>query len=227
MKVQIYSDFRCPFCYIGKRHLEQAIEKSGLEVEIEMMSYELDPTIQPDPSETVAQHIAKKYGISEDEAKSNNTRVVFMAKEAGLNYDFDRVIDVNTLSAHRVFQKAKEVGVGNAFAELGMSGYFEKGLNLDDEATLVELGLQAGMTADAVKEALNHDEYAYQVRQDEQLAQQIGVQGVPYFVMDNKVSLSGAQPVDTFIQAMKYTASLQTPLQQEDNLTCEDGSCEI
>lgn len=227
MKVQIWSDFRCPFCYIGKRHLEAAIKDLGKDVEIEMMSFELDPNYEGANGETVAEHIAAKYGISVAEAQANNKRVVDMASSVGLNYNFDTMIDNNTFKAHKVLQLAKLKGVGNAFTEIGMSALFEHAKDLGDDETLVALGLEAGLLEADIRAALASDEYALKVRQDEQWAQMIGAKGVPHFVFDDKVSLSGAQPIETFKQAMNYVATLEPAVTQDDDLMCTDDSCAI
>ncbi|CAM3638888.1 DsbA family oxidoreductase [Erysipelothrix sp. HDW6B] len=232
MKIQVWSDFRCPFCYIGKKHLEEAIQKSGRDVQIEMMSFELDPDHTPSAHESMAEHLAHKYGISVAEAEENNARVVSMAKSAGLNYDFDRLIDVNTFVAHKVFQLAKLKGVGNEFVEVAMSGHFESGKDLSDLETLIAMGESVGLERIAIENAVNSDDFAISVRQEEQFAQMVGAKGVPHFVFDNKVSLSGAQPVDTFMQAMDYVDNLEPTVEamdtsNNDDVSCTDGSCTI
>lgn len=227
MKVQIWSDFRCPFCYIGKRHLEEAIKASGRDVEIEMMSYELDPEFEGSPNESVHEHLAKKYGMSVAEAKANNDRVTSMAANVGLKYDFDTMIDVNSFKAHKVFQLAKLKGVGNEFSEVGMSDHFEKGLDINDDTVLVEAGKTVGLSEDDVLKAIQSDDFGLKVRQEEQWSQMIGAKGVPHFVFDDKVSLSGAQPIETFIQAMDYVATLEEEVTESDDLVCTDDSCAV
>lgn len=225
MKIQIWSDFVCPFCYIGKRHLEQALKESGRDdVEIEMMSYELDPDFVDQPGMSVDQMLANKYGMSLSEARSNNARVKEMAASAGLNYDFDAMKHSNTFKAHKVFQLAKIQGLGHEVSEKFLSGYFEKGAYLNDDEELVKLAVEAGMKEEDVRKALDSDEVGLKVRQDEQWSQMIGAKGVPHFVFDDKVSLSGAQPVETFKQALEYVENLP----KEENVgMCEDGVCKV
>lgn len=229
MKIQIWSDYRCPFCYIGKRNLELALNQIDGEFEVEMMSYELDPTFVPNGMSQV-EMLVKKYGMSEQEAKNNTDRIIAMAKQAGLNYDFDKVIDVNTVNAHKVSQYAKLKGVGNAFSESVLSAYFEKGLNIDDLSVLIKLGKNFGLDAEGITNAYSSDDYLLKVRQDEQWAQMVGVKGVPHFVLDNTVSLSGAQSVETFKDAIAFTKKeIEKKSQSEsnNNLMCNDDGCVI
>lgn len=209
MKIQVWSDFRCPFCYIGKRNLENAVKKSNKDIEIELMSYELNPNFEPIEGEgTYVQKLSKTLGISETKAQASTDHIQTMATQAGLNYDFESIIDVNSFKTHRVFQMAKNLGKGNEFFEKGMSAHFIEGLDISDEKVLVELAISVGIDETKVTEALTSDDIAYQVRNDQQHAQNIGVQGVPHFLIDNKVFVSGAQPVDAFLEAIEYVESL-------------------
>lgn len=224
MKIQIWSDFRCPFCYIGKKNLEKAIESLDGEFEIEMMSYELDPH-HIATGQSQAKMLSEKYGIGVEEAKTRLNHVLDMAAKAGLKYDFDSMVDVNTFNAHKVFQYAKEMGKGNDFNELVLSGYFEKGANIDSLDYLIDLGLSLGLEESGIRNAYQSDDYALKVRQDEQHAQTIGVRGVPHFVINDAVSLSGAQPPETFKDAIKYTVDYLEKVNA--SMICDDDGCEI
>lgn len=229
MKIQIWSDFRCPFCYIGKRNLEKAIEDLEGTFEIEMMSYELDPNFVPD-GKSMVESLADKYGISMEDAKANQKRVIDMAKQAGLNYDFDSLIDVNSLRVHKVFQFAKTKNLGNPFAERVLSAHFEQGLDMDDLETLITLGTEVGLHAPDIQHAFESDEYLYSVKQDVQWAQMVGVKGVPHFVLDNAVSLSGAQSPETFKDAIAFTIEQTKKLSQfgaKNDTVCDDEGCAI
>lgn len=229
MKIQIWSDYRCPFCYIGKRNLELALQELNDEYEIEMMSYELDPNFVPSGMSQV-EMLTKKYGMSELEAQTNIQRIINMAKQAGLNYDFDMIIDVNTVNAHKVSQYAKLKGKGNAFSEKVLSAYFEQGLNIDDINVLIALGQEVGLDAEGITKAYASDDYLLKVRQDEQWAQMVGVKGVPHFVLDNTVSLSGAQSIETFKDAIAFTKKeieKKSQSRSNNNLMCNDEGCAI
>lgn len=226
MKIQIWSDFRCPFCFIGKRHLERALEELNLDAEFELMSYELDRNT-PDHTDIGAiEGLAIKYGISIEEARDRMDAVVRMAADTGLHYDFDNLIDVNSFKAHRVLHVAKQKALGNDFANAVMSAHLEKAKNINDDDTLIEIGESVGLTREDVTHALEADEVAMNVRQEQQLAQMVGVQGVPFFLIDGKLSLSGAQPVEVMKQALNYAQEMQT-VPSFDGPVCTDDSCEI
>ena len=224
MKVQIWSDFVCPFCYIGKRHLEQAIKELGQEVEIEMMSYELDPNYVDQLGLGYHELLAQKYDISYEEAKAKNEYAGKMAAAVGLNYNFEKMKYSNTFKAHKVFQLAKEKGIGNEVAEAFMEGFFTNGAYLNDDATLVKLGVENGLNKEEILSVLKDDSYGLKVRQDQQWARSINAKGVPHFVIDDKVSVSGAQPVTVFKQALSHVALLNAT---DEGALCTDEGCEI
>lgn len=232
MKIDIWSDFACPFCYIGKRHLEKALENYE-DVELVFHSYELDPTTSVDFYSDANQMLADKYGMSYEEAKQNNGRVIDMAKQAGLHYDFEKIKITNTVNAHRVAQFAKTKGLGNVFVEATLHAYFSDGAYLNDEETLVNLGTSVGLDADDVRRVFQSDEFLTEVRQDQAQAKAIGITGVPFFVIDEKYGVSGAQPIAVFEEVLEKvgaTPKKATPLQMMGDTQapgCEDGACEI
>lgn len=225
MKVQVWSDFVCPFCYVGKRHLEEAIKELGQDIEVEFMSFELDPQYRDNPDLNIHEMLAQKYNISVEEARLNNERVGAMAAQVGLNYDFDAMKYTNTFNAHKVFQYAKFKGLGNEYSEKLMDAYFSKGVYLNDLDALIELGVTVGLDAEGIKNAFESDEFGLSVRQDEQWAQMIGARGVPHFVIDDQVSLSGAQPVETFKSALQHVENINA--QKNEAMMCSDGMCTI
>ncbi|URQ77446.1 DsbA family oxidoreductase [Erysipelothrix rhusiopathiae] len=225
MKVQVWSDFVCPFCYVGKRHLEEAIKQLDKDIEVEFMSFELDQNYVDNPDLNIHEMLAQKYNISVDEARMNNERVGSMAQSVGLNYDFDVMKYTNTFKAHKVFQYAKLKGLGNEYSEMLMDAYFSKGVYLNDLDALIEMGASIGLDAEGIKYAFESDEYGLSVRQDEQWAQMIGARGVPHFVIDDQVSLSGAQPIETFKSAIQHVETLNA--QKNDSMMCTDGVCTI
>lgn len=205
MKVEIWSDVMCPFCYIGKKRFEKAINSLGMEGEVDVVyrSFLLDPDLETDPSMNVTQHLAKKKGISLEEAQKMNEYVTGMAAEEGLTYDLGNAVVANSRNAHRLLHLAKSKGKQAEFKEALLRGYFEEGKNIDDLETLKELGKQAGLNPDEIETTFSSADFTEEVIQDIQRAQQIGVQGVPFFVINEKFALSGAQPTDTFKQALQ------------------------
>jgi predicted DsbA family dithiol-disulfide isomerase len=204
MKVEIWSDVMCPFCYIGKRRFENALAQfeNKDEVEIVWRSFQLNPTLQTDPSKNTIEHLAESKGWDMDYTRKTTDYVVNMAKELGLNYDFEKAIVANSFKAHRLLHLAKQNQVQNECEEKLFEAYFIHGKNIDDNDVLLELGLSLGIDLDAILDMLSSDAFASDVESDIYQAQQIGVQGVPFFVFDNKYAISGAQQSETFLAAL-------------------------
>lgn len=205
MKIEIWSDIMCPFCYIGKRHLEAALKAfPEKEVNIEWKSFQLDPEIVPQPGKNVYEYLAERKGMTVEASKQMHAGVVERAAEAGLDYHFEKAVISNSFDAHRVIQLAKTKGFGDAMEETFFKAYFTDGRDLNDPATLMELAVSAGLNALDVKEVLeNKNLFAQAVRNDIIEAQQIGVRGVPFFVFDRKYAISGAQPVEHFEETIR------------------------
>ncbi|MBN8695415.1 MAG: DsbA family oxidoreductase [Bacteroidetes bacterium] len=204
MKIEIWSDIMCPFCYIGKRRLETALAKfeNKEHVEIIWKSYMLNPTMKTDTGKNINRYLAEIKGWSIEQAKEMNTHVTNMAKEVGLTYDFDKAIVANSLKAHCLIQLAKTKNKGNEIEEHLFKAYFTEGKNVDDEKTLVELGKEIGLEESEVRLALRDLNYLSEVDKDIREAQQIGVRGVPFFVIDRKYGISGAQPESIFTETL-------------------------
>ncbi len=207
MKVEIWSDIMCPFCYIGKRHFEAALrEFPGREhIEIVWKSFQLDPSIPQEMPEAqnVYRYLAERKGISYEQSAQMHENVVRMAKNAGLDYHFDKAVVANSFRAHRMIQLAKTKGLGDQAEERLFSAYFTEGKNFGSPAVLSELGRDIGLSEADVQEALSNEKYADLVRADLEEAQEIGINGVPFFVFDRKYAISGAQPVAVFLQALE------------------------
>ena len=207
MKVEVWSDIMCPFCYIGKRHYEAALKQfaDSNNVEIVWKSFQLDPTTPEhfDKKMSVNEYLSERKGISVSQAKAMNDHVTQMAAAAGLKYDLDNAVISNSFKAHRVIQFAKTKGLGDAIEEHLFKAYFTERKDFGDTATLIELGKEIGLSEAEVNEALTNDDYAYKVKQDIQEAQTLGVSGVPFFVFDRKYGVSGAQPVEVFAQTLQ------------------------
>ena len=207
MKVEIWSDIMCPFCYIGKRHYEAAVKQfpQAEELKLEWHSYQLDPTIpkQMDEDLNVYQYLAQRKGVTEQEARKMHDGVMAMANAAGLDYNFDIAVVANSFDAHRMIQMAKSKGLGDEAEERLFRAYFAEGKNFADHEVLMELGKEIGLTEKDIQESLTNDEYAYKVNQDIQEAAAIGVRGVPFFVFNRKYGVSGAQPVSVFLETIE------------------------
>ena len=204
MKIEIWSDMMCPFCYIGKRRFEAALAQFPHkdQIEISWKSFQLNPDLVTQPGKNIHQYLAEIKGWSLDQAKSMNGQVTDMAKEAGLLYDFDKAVVANTYNAHRLLQLAKTKGKGDQAEERMFKAYFTDGLNLDDAETLMKLGAEIGLEASEVQQVINSQDFAENVDHDIQEAAHIGVRGVPFFVIDRKYAVSGAQQPETFLGAL-------------------------
>lgn len=236
MKVEIWSDIMCPFCYIGKRHFESALSEfaDSSNIEIVWKSFQLDPTIPQtfDKAPSVYQYLADKKGFSYEQSVQMHDRVIQMAKDAGLQYNFDIAVVANSFNAHRMIQIAKTKGLGDEAEERLFLAYFTQGKNFGLPEVLIELGKEIGLTEAEVKEALSNDAYADKVRADVQEAENIGVNGVPFFVFDRKYAISGAQPTQAFVQTLEKSfgewraANPKIELQVSDGPSCTpDGEC--
>jgi predicted DsbA family dithiol-disulfide isomerase len=209
MKVEVWSDIMCPFCYIGKRNYEKALSEfsNPSEVEIEWHSFQLDPMI-PKHSEkkvNVYQYLAEKKGMSYEKSAELHRALIQTAKVAGLDYHFDRAIVANSFDAHRMIQLAKTKGLGDEAEERLFRAYFTEGRDFGDHNVLVELGREIGLTETEIRAALDSEEFANKVEQDIDEAAALGIQGVPFFVFDRRYAISGAQPPELFLSTLQQS----------------------
>lgn len=236
MKIEVWSDFVCPFCYIGKRRLEEAINQFEHkdQVEVEFKAFELDPNSPLEPTMKIHESLAKKYGMSVDEAKRANENMAKQADSVGLQFRFDDMMPSNTFDAHRLAKYAKTVGKEKELTEKLLYAYFTENKQLSKKEVLVEIAESVGIErADAMKVLDDNTLYANDVRIDETIAQQYKITGVPFFVVNNKYGISGAQPMETFKNALEKVweeENANIPLQNLSSDTagvCTDDSCEI
>jgi predicted DsbA family dithiol-disulfide isomerase len=204
MKVEIWSDVMCPFCYIGKRKFEKALsEFSGKDqVVVEWKSFQLSPDMKTDPSKNTIQHLAESKGWTMDYTKSTINYVVNMAKEVGLNYDFEHAVVANSFDAHRLIQFAKSKGKGDAAEERLFKAYFTEGKNTADHSVLLSIAKEIGLDEAEAKAVLESQQFADQVKHDIAESEQLGVTGVPFFVIDRKYAVSGAQDSQVFLDSL-------------------------
>lgn len=204
MKVDIWSDIRCPFCYIGKKKFEKALEKFPHrdKVEVEWHSFQLDPGLKTQPDLDSVDYLAQVKGMPRDQVVQMHEHVNAAAKEVGLVFDFDRSIVANSFNAHRLIQLAKSQGLGDHAKEHLFRAHFTEGRNIDDANELRKIGVAVGLDPKAVDDMLASNAYAEKVQEDETVARHIGIRGVPFFVLNNKHALSGAQPPEVFLEAL-------------------------
>ena len=205
LKVQIWSDIMCPFCYIGKRRIEEALSlfEHKYTVEIEWKSFELDASFIASAEDSLVEHLAEKYRKDSDWAQTMLDNMTQNAKSAGLDFHFEKAVLANSHHAHRLLHLAKKHHLANELEELLFKAYLTEGKDLNNLNTLSEIGIIVGLEAEAVAEVLHSDRYSKEVKQDIQEANTIGVQGVPFFVFDNKYAISGAQPATAFLQTLE------------------------
>lgn len=205
MKVEIWSDVMCPFCYIGKRKFESALAQfeNRDDVEITWKSFQLNPDMKTDPNKSTLEYLAEVKGWSLDQAKSTTSYVTNMAKEVGLDYNFDKSVVANSFDAHRLIQFAKTKGKGDAAEERLFKAYFTEGKNTADHAVLTQLGTEIGLDAEAVRTMLAGTMYGSEVQNDIAEGEKLGLTGVPFFVVDRKYGVSGAQQPETFLNTLK------------------------
>jgi protein disulfide-isomerase len=206
-KIEIWSDILCPFCYIGKRKLEKALETfEGKEfLEIDWRSYQLDPDATSQPNTDVYDYLAQRKGQTRDWSVKMHEQVANTAKQEGLDYNFEKAIIANSYNAHRLIHLAKKYKLGDQAEETIFKAYFTEGKDIANKTTLIAIGKEIGLKEEEINEVLNSDKYGAEVRADIEEARNIGVRGVPFFVMDRAYAVSGAQPVEVFTETLEKT----------------------
>lgn len=233
MKIDIWSDIVCPFCYIGKRHLELALEQFPHrdEVEIVWHSFQLDPSAPAEVTEPSSQMLARKYGMPLEQARANQRALEQQAAGVGLEYHLETARTGNTFDVHRVIHLAAEQGLGDAAHERFMKAHFTDNEPVNDPEVLVRLATEVGLDQARVREVLSSQEYAEAVQADIAQARAYGARGVPFFVLAEAVGVSGAQPVEVFTRALDQAWATANPLQMVGDTTdgdaCEGDSCAV
>lgn len=204
MKIEIWADYACPFCYIGKTTLDQAIEKLGIkdEVEIVYKAFQLDPNAPKETTENTITHLSKKYRVPYSEAEKMVNNVVLHGKNVGLDLRFDLVRETNTFNAHRL---TKLVGKSNVTNELNKALYeahFTKGINISDDTNLIKIGESIGLDPKLVSELLASNQFETDVKRDIEEANRKNIHAVPYFLINGRTSIKGAQSLAFFVQAL-------------------------
>ena len=236
MKIEVWSDYVCPFCYIGKRRLEHALKQLGLEEKSEVIfkAFQLDPNTPVASDQSLLDGLASKFKVTKQEAENMMSNIEEQAKTVDLHYRVDRMKTSNTLDAHRLVKFAEKHNVEKEVTERLMHGYFVEGERIDTEEVLVGIATEAGLDAKKTKDMLHSDDFEDEVKKDIEEAQEIGVQGVPFFVINRKYAISGAQPTEAFVEAFKkiieeeeVTKPKLQVLGTDHGGQCDDGACDI
>lgn len=232
LRIEIWSDIACPWCYVGKRHLEAALARFPHrdEVEVVWRAFELDSTAPrvSDPSVSYIERLSRKYGTSAAQAETMIRRMTDVGAADGIEFRFDRARPGNTFDAHRVLHLAHDRGVQDAVKERFLRGYLTEGEAIGDPEVLVRLGAEAGLDAAEVRAVLAGDRYAREVRADETQARELGITGVPFFVLAGRYALSGAQPSDTILRGLERAyAELPAarPIPLAEGAVCGPDGC--
>ncbi len=232
MKVEVWSDFVCPFCYIGKRKFEAALQSFAHKADVEVVfkSFELSPDAKKDGNPDIHTYLATKYGMSRQQAVENTNHIAQQAKAVGLDFYFERTIQTNTFDAHRLAHYAAQQGKGIEMTDRLLKAHFTDGLHLGDHDVLADLAVEVGLNRDEVFNVLGGTEYTDDVHQDEQEAAQLGARGVPFFVINRKYGISGAQPTEVFLGTLQKAWEEEQPLAVIGNVdgdVCTDIGCVV
>lgn len=231
MKVEIWSDVVCPWCYVGKRRLETALAafEHRANVEVSWRSFELDPDAPAVREGDPVQGLADKYGMSRAQALAANARLTDMAAAEGLEFHLDTARRGNTFDAHRLIHLAGEKGIQDGVKERFMRAYFSENEAIGDGETLTRLAVEAGLDETDVKTVLTSGQYATDVIADEQQAAAYGISGVPFFVVDGRYGVSGAQSPDVLLQTLRtaYAEANPVTMVTTSGDVCEGDACAV
>lgn len=210
VRIDVWSDLVCPFCHVGRRRLELAVDEflagdPEREVEVTWHSYQLDRSAPAVVEGSNVDRIAEKYGRSREEMVAQHEAMAADAAAVGLDFQWDKVVGGNSFDAHRVLHLARARGLEKPVTDRLMRGWYSEGAALGDTDTLVRLAVEGGLGEKDVRETLGSDAYGYDVRADEATANQIGITAVPTFVLDQKFAVTGAQPVEGLVRALELT----------------------
>lgn len=226
MHIKIWSDIRCPFCYIGKKHFEAALEQfpHNDKVTIEWKSFELDPNLKTDTDTDAISHFVENKGIDKERAIMMFDNVTAMAAKAGIAFHLEQAIPANSLKAHRLLHFAKKQELAHLTKAALLQAHLCDGLNIDDVEVLADIAMEQGMDKQEVIDMLTSEAYIYDVRQDEMEARNLGISGVPFFVIDNTYGVSGAQPVSVFKESLEKAWEKH---QENIEVITTDASCDL
>lgn len=230
MKITYWSDYACPYCYIGETYLKQAIEHMGIgeQVEVEMKAFELDPDSSKAYTGTTVDRFAKKYCLSIQGAQAKIDSISKMGKYAGLDFHYAETRYTNTFDAHRLTKLAQKTdkALADRLSERLYKAYFSEGLELADHFVLLRIARYEGLDENEVRSLLATDEFAMDVRLDEQEADRYNIHGVPYFLLDGQLTIPGALPVESMEAALRQVMDAQKGADTQ-GMTCVPDGCRI
>jgi predicted DsbA family dithiol-disulfide isomerase len=214
MQVEIWSDIACPWCYVGKRRFETALAEfdHADEVQITWRSYELDPAAAAETPGDMAERLAAKYGMSVAQAREMEANMIATAAGEGLDYRLDIRRSANSFDGHRLIHLANERGLADAMKERLLAAHFTEGWLISDPEALVALASEVGLNPDEVRAMLAGDRFRAEVRADEEAAQQFGISGVPTFIVDRQLGVSGAQSPEVLLGLLQQGWEQRTPV---------------
>ncbi|MDQ0781788.1 DsbA family protein [Chryseobacterium sp. W4I1] len=233
MKIEIWSDVMCPFCYIGKHNFEQALEKLPFknEVEVEWKSFQLDPSLDVAQTQNTIEYFKEKKGFPEAQASQMINQVAQAGKAAGIDFNFEKALITNTFTAHKLLHLAKKHGKANEMEEALFKAHFIDGKNVGSIEELIALAKSLHIDKEEAREALTSDQLDYEISQDIQEAKNNGISSVPFFVLNGKYAVSGAQPAEVFADALqqtyKETVSPFKDLSKEGGASCDADGCSV
>lgn len=209
LEIDIWSDVACPWCWVGKRRLEAALEAFGEEVALRWRAFELDPNAPTDAPDRVdyVERLSAKYGTDRDGAQAMIDRMVEVGRSAGLEMRFDRIRPTNTFAAHRLLAWSAELGSRASLKESLFSAYLHEGRAISDHDDLAKIAARVGLDDNVARAVLESDRYEAEVREDQALAARLGIRGVPFFVFDHRLAVSGAQPSEELLSAMRQAVA--------------------
>lgn len=231
LAIDIWSDIACPWCWIGKRRLQSALDAFEGNVTLTWRAFELDPSAPTDAPDRVdyAERLATKYRTTRDGGQEMIDRIVEVGRSVGLELRFDRVRPTNTFTAHRLLSWAAELGRQTDLTERLFGAYLDEGLAISDHDVLTGLAEDVGLDPETARAVLESDAHAKDVREDQALAARLGIRGVPFFVLDRRYAVSGAQPAQDLLAAMRRAVDDTQPASADraSGEECGPAGCEL
>lgn len=236
MKIEIWSDIMCPFCYIGKKHFDEALSQldNMTSIEVEFKSFQLDPNYNHKEGETVYSYLSNSKNMPIEQIKAMTDHVVLSAAKAGLKIDFEKNIPANTFNAHRLIHLSRIKGLEKEVIDALFEAHFTKGQNIEEKEALKGIGVKNGLDGEEVERLLSSDDFSYEVNQDIMESRNLGISGVPFFLFDRKYAVSGAQPIESFKEVIsksysewKSESSSFVEIKSNGGDKCGTDGCEI
>jgi len=234
MKIEVFSDFTCPYCYIGKRELERAIDIAGYtgQVEIEYKAFQIGLDTPKLNAPSFYEAMAKKYDVALEEVENMVKGIAMRATEVGLQYDFAKMTTAHTEKAHRLAKWTQQFGKAAAYTEALMAGYFKDGEDLNNDEFLLNVIVQLDLAREVAEGILASTDFSEELDKDRYDAQQLGVRSVPFFVFENRYGIKGAEPNEVFVRTLHQTAEIAgiqptVTINGNGESACADGQCKL